>query len=332
MNAIRAPRINPANGGRIMKSGLAAGFALLLVACQPTPPDALGSLEYDRISVPAPAAERIDAIAVREGETVAAGKVLMTLDARRVDAQTRAAQADALRAREAAALLERGARSEAIAQVRAQLAAAQAQAGEAASRYRRLQPLGRQRLVAAIDVDNARAASETAAAQVQVARQALDTLLHGNRPEEIAQGRAAQAAAEAQAQAQQVTLDKLTVTAPRAGRIDSLPFKPGDQPGVGAPLAVMLVGEAPHARIYVPERLRPDVRVGDAATVEVEGRDQRWKGTVRMIRSEPAFTPYFALTGDDAARLSYLAEVQLGEDARDLPAGLPVRVHFDARR
>lgn len=315
-----------------MKHTLVGLLAVLLAACQPPPPDALGSLEYDRISVPAPAAERIDAISVREGETVAAGAVLMRLDARRIDAQTRAAQADALRASEAAALLERGPRSEAIAQARAQLAAAQAQASEAASRYRRLEPLGRQRLVAAIDVDNARAASQSAAAQVQVMRQALDALLHGNRPEEIAQGRAAQAAAEAQAQAQQVTLDKLTVIAPRAGRIDSLPFKPGDQPGIGAPLAVMLVGDAPYARIYVPERLRADVRVGDAATVEVEGRDQRWQGTVRMIRSEPAFTPYFALTGEDAARLSYLAEVQLGEDARDLPAGLPVRVRFDARQ
>lgn len=314
-----------------MKRTLVGLFAIALAACQGAPADALGSLEYDRITVPAPAAERIDAIAVREGETVAEGTVLMRLDARRIQAQTQAVRADAQRAGEAAALLERGPRSEAIAQARAQLAAAQAQASEAASRHRRLESLGRQRLVAAIDVDHARAASQSAAAQVQVAQQALDALLHGNRPEEIAQGRAAQAAAQAQVQAQQVTLEKLTVIAPRAGRIDSLPFKPGDQPALGAPLAVMLVGNAPYARIYVPERLRPDVRVGDAATVEVEGRDQRWQGRVRMIRSDPAFTPYFALTGDDAARLSYLAEVQLGEDARELPAGLPVRVRFFAR-
>ncbi|MDO5610967.1 MAG: HlyD family efflux transporter periplasmic adaptor subunit [Pseudomonadota bacterium] len=308
-----------------------AAVTLLLSACHAAPPDALGSLEYDRISLPAPAAERIEAIAVREGQVVAAGEVLMMLDASRAQAQTDAALAQAGGSRDAAQLAERGARSEAIAQARAQLAAAQAQAAEATSRYRRLEPLGRQRLVAAIDVDTARAAAQTAAAQVQVAQQALDTLTHGNRPEEIAQARAAQAAAEAQAQAQQVTLGKLTVTAPRAGRIDSLPFKPGDQPGVGAPLAVMLVGDAPHARIYVPERLRPQVKVGDAATIEVEGQTGQWQGTVRMIRSEPAFTPYFALTGDDAARLSYLAEVQLGPDAAELPAGLPVRVHFSAR-
>lgn len=321
-----------ANHDTLRIRGIPALLALLLAACHAPPPDALGSLEYDRISLPAPAAERIDAIAVREGQSVAAGEVLMTLDASRIQAQTDAAKAQAQGSRDAALLAEHGARSEAVAQARAQLAAVQAQAAEAASRYRRLEPLGRQRLVAAIDVDTARAANLSAAAQVQVAQQALETLLHGNRPEEIAQARAAQSAAEAQAQAQQVTLDKLTVTAPRAGRIDSLPFKPGDQPAVGAPLAVMLVGDAPYARIYVPEQLRPQVNVGDSATIEIEGQSGQWQGTVRMIRSEAAFTPYFALTGDDAARLSYLAEVQLGEDAGELPAGLPVRVHFQPRQ
>ena len=33
-------------------------------------------------------------------------------------------------------------------------------------------------------------------------------------------------------------------------------------------------------------------------------------------------------SGQDATRLSYLAEVQLGADAATLPAGLPVWVEF----
>ena len=157
-------------------------------------------------------------------------------------------------------------------------------------------------------------------------------LERGTRVERIAQGRASAEAAVAQARAQQVNLDKLVVTAPRPGRIDSLPFELGDQPAVGAPLAVMLVGSAPYARIYVPEPLRARVRVGQAARVFVPGHEAAFEGKVRMIRSEPSFTPYFALTGEDAARLSYLAEVQLASGAGELPAGLPVRVEFgDAR-
>ncbi|HEY9540622.1 MAG TPA: HlyD family secretion protein, partial [Luteimonas sp.] len=129
---------------------------------------------------------------------------------------------------------------------------------------------------------------------------------------------------------EQAMLQKLDLVAPRAGRIDSIPYKLGDQAPVGAPLVVMLVGDAPHARVYVPEPLRAGVAVGQRARVFVGADDgeQVFEGTVRMIRSEPTFTPYYALIGDDAARLSYLAEIQLDEDAGALPAGLPVRVEF----
>jgi HlyD family secretion protein len=44
---------------------------------------------------------------------------------------------------------------------------------------------------------------------------------------------------------------------------------------------------------------------------------------LRSIRSEPSFTPYYALAGDDASRLVYAAELLLDSGA-DLPAGLPV--------
>ena len=140
---------------------------------------------------------------------------------------------------------------------------------------------------------------------------------------------AAVRAADAQATAQSATLDKLDVRAPRAGRIDSIPYKLGDQAPVGAPLAILLVGDAPYARVYVPEILRANVEVGDKARVFVDGRDAALDGTVRMIRSEASFTPYYALIGKDAARLSYLAEIALGKDAAQLPAGVPVRVEFD---
>jgi HlyD family secretion protein len=118
------------------------------------------------------------------------------------------------------------------------------------------------------------------------------------------------------------------VHAPRAGHIDSLPYKLGDQPAVGAPLAVLLVGDVPYARIYVPEPLRADLRIGDEVTVSLDGSDRNYRGKVRSLRSEPTFTPYYALNGKDAARLSYLAEIVLGADAVGLPAGLPLHASW----
>lgn len=301
-------------------------LAFALAACADEAPQALGTLEYDRITLPATAAERIVAIEVREGERVVAGQRLLRLEARRTRATTEAAQAQVAAQRATLDELQAGPRVEAIAQARAQLASAEAQAREASAYYARLQPLGRQQLVAAAEVDRARAGAANAGAQARAAQAALDELVRGTRDERIAQGEAALEGSRAQAAAQQVSLEQLDVIAPRAGQIDSLPYKLGDQPAIGAPLAIMLVGDAPYARIHVPEPQRANVKVGDRLRVHVDGRDQAYVGTVRMIRSEPSFTPYYALTGDDAARLSYLAEVALGADAVDLPAGLPVQV------
>ena len=313
---------------RLRKSSFLLALCMLpLAGCRDDAPQALGTLEYDRVTLPAPVAERIVSIDVREGQRVEAGATLLTLETTRTEAQAQAAQAQAQRQRGALAELQAGPRSEDVAQARANLNAAQAQARDASAYYARLQPLGQRQLVAAAEVDRARAAAGHAQAQVRAAQAALDELLHGTREEQLAQGEAALQAAQAQVRAEQATLRKLDVVAPRAGRIDSIPYKLGDQAPVGAPLVVMLVGDAPHARVYVPEPIRAGVAVGQSARVFVDGRDQSFEGTVRMIRSEPTFTPYYALTGDDAARLSYLAEIQLAPDA-DLPAGLPVRVEF----
>ncbi|MGN6112908.1 MAG: HlyD family secretion protein [Luteimonas sp.] len=308
--------------------------AAWLAGCREDAPQALGTLEYDRIAVPAPVAERIVAIDVREGERVAAGQALLQLETTRTAAATAAAQAEAQRQQAALAELQAGPRAERIAQARAQLAAAQAQARDAQAYYARLQPLGAQKLVAAADVDRARAAAGNAQAQVRAAQAALDELVHGTRAEEVAQGESAARAAQAQATAQQATLEKLSLVAPRAGIVDSLPYRLGDQAPVGAPLAILLAGDAPYARVYVPETLRGRIGIGTPARVfvegmPVEGRAAALQGKVRAIRSEPVFTPYYALAGKDAARLSYLAEIALpAAEAGKLAAGLPLRAEF----
>jgi HlyD family secretion protein len=302
--------------------------AALPAACTKAPPQALGTLEYDRITLPAPAAERIVAVDVREGEQVVAGQPLLQLEATHTQSELAAAEAQARAQREALAELVAGPRSEDIAQARANLAAAEAEAREARAYYQRLLPLKRKNYVAAADLDRARAAAGNAAGKVRAARAARDELLHGTRPEQLAQGAATAAAASAQASAQKVLLEKLSIVAPRAGRVDRLPYKLGDQAPTGAPLAILLAGDAPYARIYVPVQQRANLHVGDAIRVFVAGRAKAYAGKLRMIRSEPAFTPYYALIGDDAARLSYLAEVALGADAADLAAGLPVRVEL----
>jgi len=316
--------------GRTTKgvAGIALCVLALLAGCERQPAQVLGTVEWDRITLPAPVSERIAAIAAHEGQVVAKGDTVMLLETARTQARLDAAKAEVVRQQRALDELRTGPRSEDIEQARARLRGAQSVATNAHQQLARTQALVARQALARSQLDAAIAQAGSADADVNAAQQALAALEHGSRSEDIAQAQAAVAAAQAQVDALAVDLQRTRIDAPRAGRIDSLPYKAGDQPPVGAPLAIELVGDAPYARVYVPEPLRAGVHVGDAATVFVDGRKGGLRGRVRAIRGEPSFTPYYALNGEDAARLSYLAEIALDKDAAGLPIGVPVHVTF----
>ena len=102
---------------------------------------------------------------------------------------------------------------------------------------------------------------------------------------------------------------ELSVIATRDGVLDSLPWNLGERVTAGSPVAVLLAGKAPYARVYVPEPYRVKINKGDTLKVRVDGLDQTFDGSVRWISSDPAFTPYYALNASDRARLMYLAEI-----------------------
>ena len=264
----------------------------------------------------------------RRGRAVAAAAG----DRRARRRRRRRAQAEAQRQREALEELEAGPRSEAIAQARAQLAAAQAQARDArpitracnrwasgswwppptsiapapppATRRRRCAP----RRPRSTNSNTARAANRSRRAKPRCARP------------------------QAQAAAQQVTLDKLA-RGRAARRRRRQPAVQARRPGAGGCAAGDPAGRRCAVRAHLRARAA-SARTCMSATRRAcssTGSDSALPGTVRMIRSEPSFTPYYALIGKDAARLSYLAEIALsGKDAAKLPAGLPVRVEFGA--
>jgi HlyD family secretion protein len=298
----------------------------LLAGCNhgSAPPPLLGTLEWDRIAAVAEVSEPIMQILVKEGDHVDADQLLMTLDPRRTQAQLDAARADQQRLGAALDELRHGARIETIDASRAALARAQATAANALLVRDRARQGAKQGAQAQADLDNANAALRQADADANAARANLDELLHGTRPEDLAQGEAALAQAQASVAQLTVTLERLSVRAPRAGRIDTLPFKLGDRPPQGAGVVSLLVGDAPYARVFVPETQRVGIKQGARFNIKVEGIEHAFTATTLRIASEASFTPYYALTGDDASRLVYRAELGLeGAQARDLPAGVP---------
>jgi len=302
-------------------------------SCQPDDGlEVVGTLEWDRIELTADAAEPIVAIAAEEGHRVSAGQLVLSLDARRAQAQLD--QARALLAQQEAhvAELKRGPRIELIVEAKAQLAGADGSLETARHELQRVQTMVRKKLLSPQDLDQARAAYDSALAKRDVARAELAQLEAGTTPEELDQAIAAKEAAAAATRALEVSLERLDVRAPVDGVLDELPLELGERPQAGAVVAVLLAGDAPHARVYLPEPLRAAIHIGSKAKVRIDGIGQPFDAHVRRVSSDPAFTPYYSLTEHDRARLSYVTEVELeGQEARQLPAGVPLQVVFDVQ-
>ena len=312
-----------------MRRSTLLGLALLAGGCTDSEPRlALGTLERDRIALTATTAEVIVALPVAEGTQVTTGTVLVQLDDRQQRAALDRARAQVAEAEASLLQARNGPRAQDIAAARAQVAGRTAKLREAQITYDRNYALIERKAVSQSDVDLYLALRDAAAAQLDEAKDRLAELLAGTRPEEIAAAEAKLSAAQAQSAYEQALLAKLTVTATRDGVLDNLPWNLGERVAVGSPLAILLAGKAPYARVYVPEPDRVKITKGTRLKVHVDGLDRVFEGSVRWVSADPAFTPYYALNASNRARLMYLAQVELPEDAAGLPNGVPAQVEM----
>lgn len=312
------------------RSILAAVFALSIAACGDTANENLvvGELASDRLELVAEVNEPIVEILVAEGATVTAGQLILRQDDSR--AQARLAEADAAVQQAQARLdeLVRGPRKEQISQARANLDGATRDANFRKTEFARAKDLLARELGSQEFNDRAKANLDTANANLDLRRAQLQELLAGTTVEELAQAEQSLKQVEARRDNARIDVERHLLRAPADGLFDSRLFEPGERPAAGQPVAVMLGGEQPFARIYVPERLRIRVAPGLAAEIHVDGLDTPVPGRVRWVASEAAFTPYFALTERDRGRLTFLAKVDITEARDRLPDGVPVDVEL----
>ncbi|MBO2586286.1 HlyD family secretion protein [Shewanella algae] len=301
---------------------------LLLQACGDSGEGrAMGTLERDRIQLSAPVAEQIADIHVAEGDKVEAGQLLLQLDSR--SAAARVAQRRAELAEAGARLdeLQQGARVEERRAARAAIEAATAAATEARLRYQRTRELFAAKVVGQAELDASIAERDHTKALVEQANEQWLQLENGTRSEQLAQAEARVAAAAAALKAEEKALDDLSLRAPLASEVDILPWKRGDRVAQGTQLVALLALDKPYARVYLPQTAISKLSRGDKLEVWVDGVEQPLKGTVRNIRSQPAFTPFYALNERDRARLMYLTDIDV-EGAESLPSGLALEVRL----
>lgn len=304
-------------------------FSLVLAACEEQPLLAVGQLESDRVEIISESNEAITHIAVTEGVSLQPGQILLQQDTSRLQLRIEEAQANIQRIEAQLQEQINGPRQETIDATRASLQEAVVERDFRVRDLERLAGLRARNLTSVESIDNAERLLDLARARVELVGAQLAELEAGTRPEQIAQTQSTLYQARTQLQSLELDRERLTVKAPVAGLLDSLPFEVGERPRLGDIVAVMLTGEQVYARIYIPEPLRVSLNVGSELQVHIDGIEAPVVGRIRRIAAEPVFTPYFALTERDRSRLAYLAEVTLPATNPRLPEGLPVQVFFE---
>ena len=300
---------------------------IVLTACDSHESNvALGTLERERIAHTATTNEVVVELPLTEGSEVSKGMLIVKLDDTLQRSNVNKALAKVAQAQANLEKLRSGARAEEVAAATAKVAGARATRNENEANYLRVRNLIERNLISKAELDKALAARDTSAANLRNAQEELLKLTNGAREEDLREAEANLAAANASLANEQKRLDDLSVVATRDGILDSLPWNLGERVTTGSPLAIVLAGTAPFARVYVPEPYRVKLKVGDKLAVRVDGISKPVQGELRWIATEPAFTPYYALNQQDRSRLMYLAEVQLPDSQANLPNGVPAQV------
>ena len=288
----------------------------------------VGELASDRVELTAEVSEPILEILVAEGEAVNEEQLLLRQDTERARARQREAEAALEEARARLGELVRGPRREQIEAGRASAGGAEQEVEFRQTEHERIRMLQEQGLASPDLLDHASAALDAANANLKLRRAQLEELLAGTTVEELAQAEQAVKRAEARLDGARIDLERHAMRAPVKGILDSRLFERGERPQVGQPVLVLLAGEQPYARVFVPENFRVRVAAGTPALVYVDGLADPLRGETRWVSGEAAFTPYYALTERDRGRLSYVAKIDITDDRPRLPDGVPVEVEF----
>ncbi|MDR2839237.1 MAG: HlyD family efflux transporter periplasmic adaptor subunit, partial [Azonexus sp.] len=220
---------------------------------------------------------------------------------------------------------------EEIAQARAALEAAKADATNATALYERRRTLGAVAAVSQQDVDQAKAAADMAAANVAVADNALKLALLGPRAEDIAQARAQLRGFEAQLALLRQQVADAELHAPFDAVIQARLMEPGEMAAPGKPVLSLATIGHKWVRAYVSEPDLSRLKNGSKAQIRIDSQpDQPLDGWVGFISPVAEFTPKTVQTEELRTSLVYETRIFVKDDGNVLRLGMPATVRIVA--
>ena len=319
----------------IVLIAIAAAGAAWWLAHRRAPGDDIvlyGNVDLREVDLAFNDSQRIVKVLVQEGDRVRKGQVLAQLDTSRLTPQLDKAEAQADSQAAVVQRLRNGSRPQEVAQARANLALAQADAGQARSSYARVKEVFQSssgRAVSRQDLDNAQAQWDVAQAKVAVSRKALELSVIGPRKEDIAQAQAMLEADRASVALLEQELADASLKAPLDAVVRTRVAEPGDMASPQKTAFTLAITDPKWIRAYVSEQDLGRVRSGMSASVRVDSFPIRpFDAWVGFISPEAEFTPKTVETPDLRSSLVYEVRVFVKDPQDDLRLGMPATVHL----
>lgn len=289
-----------------------------------------GNVDIRQTSLAFNASERIETLLASEGDRIAKGQLLGTLESENFRLQVEQSKARLAQQQAVVQRLRNGSRPEEIKQAAARERLAYADYENALAGKKRTDALYSQNAISRQQADDADARYKAAAAELDNAAEARRLSQLGPRAEEIAEAEALLQNIDAELRLREYTLRQTRLLSPVTGVIRSRLLEPGDMASIQKPVFLIALNEKKWIRAYVSEKNLGRIAYGQQAKVYIDSQiNDPLSGTVGYIADVAEFTPKTVQTPE--LRTSLLYEVRINvEDEKDvLRMGMPATVRFE---
>jgi HlyD family secretion protein len=295
----------------------AARFAALLAltalpaGCTDPDPDVFqGYVEGEYVYVAAPLAGALDTLSVRRGMQVAEGDPLFALDRTAEQAARDEAERRLVQARATLEDARKGKRPTEIEALKAQLKQARAALNLAEREFARHEALMKvPGATAELEFDRARSARDQHRQRVAELEAELHTAQLGSRLDLVIAAEAEVRAREAVLARAEWDLAQKRQRAPKGGLVFDTLYREGEWVPAGRPVVVLLPPQYIKVRAFVPQTRIGTIRLGDRASVSVDGVAQPFIGEVSFISPRVEYTPPVIYSRESRDKLVVMIEV-----------------------
>lgn len=247
-----------------------------------------GRLEARQSHVASRVAGLLSTVAVREGDHVAQGQALATLDSRPLQAELARTVAAIQQTRDQQVLAQ------------AQLAQRESECVYARNQYARIKSLITKHNASMDQLDSTRMQAESCESAINAAKAA------------VAASASALKVAEATRDRIQVDLDDATIVAPFSGFILYRLAEPGEMISPGARLFTLVSDDDIYLTVFLPADVAGKLAAGDEAQLLMDARtDVKVPAKVSFIAPEAQFTPKTVETASERSKLMFRTKLNV---------------------